>query len=130
MRMGHVDEDIIIDEVASFLKGKYDGEILQEVYVDGGRYADIVVSRKEKNLAVEVENDTDTYRNGVGQALHYERVGYIPVLAIPINRKDLLDPDTDSGEILNVCAGSNVALLGVDAHHDGDVKTGYLLRPF
>lgn len=109
-----------------------------DVLVKGYRYADLQVKTRGggRDIAVEAENGVGDYRDGVAQALHYRRAGYVPVLALPLIEGDLSDPDTDTGEILNVAADSRVGLMGVwfeeDEDAEGHAVTGasYVLRPW
>lgn len=108
-------------------------------WVRGDRYADLVVLREDgRDIAVEVENSVTSsdYRDGVGQVLHYRRAGYVPVLALPLIEADLSDPDSNTGEVLNVAADARVGLLGVWWEGDEDAAghavrgASYVLRPW
>jgi len=110
-----------------------------DVLVRGYRYADLQVKRDSRpDVLVEVENSVTAsdYRDGISQALHYGRAGYVPVLALPLIEGDLADPDTNTGEVLNVAADARVGLMAVwfeeDADSEGHAVTGagYVLRPF
>lgn len=138
--MTHIPEAKLTDAVRSALI-EYHGAATVvgagREYVRGNRYADLIVQDRphgRQAIAVEIENGAGEYRDALGQATHYRRAGYVPVVAMPVVVEDLADPDTDSGETLNVCAETHVGLLGVfvDADEAGAAVrgAGYVLRPF
>lgn len=142
--MTHIPEDEINGVVRDALR-EYHTEAVVEgdggVRVRGNRYADVLVRDRRGSrlpIAVEVENSVTTsdYRDGVAQAEHYRRAGYVPVLALPLVREDLTDPDSRTGEVLNVAADLDLGLLGVWFEEDRDEEgytvegAGYVLRPW
>lgn len=139
--MTHIPEEKLTDTVRGALTDYHDTSTVEgsgRVRVRGHRYADMAVRDRpdgKQQIAVEVENGKGEYRNGLGQASHYRAAGYVPVLALPVVRNDLADPDTDSGEALNACANADVGLLGIFLGEcEGDNEetvtgAGYVLRP-
>lgn len=142
--MTHIPESEINSVVRDALRDYHTEAVVEGdggVIVRGDRYADVLVRDRRGNrlpIAVEVENSTTTgdYRDGVAQAEHYRRAGYVPVLALPLVREDLSDPDSRTGEVLNVAAGADMGLLGVWFEDDEDAEgasvegAGYVLRPW
>jgi hypothetical protein len=138
--MTHIPEEKLNDAVRGALEDYHDRATVAGsgyVPVRGDRYADMVVEdrpRGRQAILVEVENGVGEYRDALGQATHYRRAGYVPVIAMPVVPADLTDPDTDTGETLNVCAEANVGLLGVFFEEDAEGNpvqgAGYVLRPW
>lgn len=105
--------------------------------VRGGRFVDLLVTDRPPGMlpiAIEVENKPGEYREAVGQAAHYRRAGYVPVVALPVDLDNLHRPDTNTGEALNVCAANETGLVGIALSESNDEVTvdfsGYILRPF
>lgn len=142
--MSHIDEADLSEAVRDALRDYHDEATVEGdgyEYVRGGRRADLTIQdrpRNQRDIAVEVENSVSTgdLRDGVAQAEHYRRAGYVPVVALPLILSDLPDPDTRSGEVLNIAAESRLGLMGVWFEDDEDTEgaevTGasYVLRPF
>jgi hypothetical protein len=138
--MTHIPEEKLNGAVRGALEGYHRGATVSGfgyVQVRGDRYADMVVENRRggrQAILVEVENGVGEYVEAIGQATHYRRAGYVPVMAMPVVVEDLADADTDSGETLNVCAEADVGLLGVffDRDEAGEPVTGagYVLRPW
>lgn len=137
--MTHVPETKLMDAIRGVLERYHDGATVSgsgSIRVRGHRYADLLVADRphgRQAIAVEAENGVGGYRDALGQVSHYRRAGYIPVIAMPVVVEDLADPDTDSGETLNVCAAADIGLLGVffdeDAAGESVTGAGYVLRP-
>lgn len=137
--MTHIPEANLLAAVEAGLRQYHSGATVEtgEFYVRGGRFADMRVTDRphgRRAIAVEVENGVGEYKDALGQATHYRRAGYVPVVAMPVVVEDLADPDTDTGETLNVCADAHVGLLGLlmeqDAHGAVVEDETYILRPF
>lgn len=92
--MTHETERTFHDRVVDELRERYGaGRVETNKHLQAsGRYADIWVDLEPVALAIEVENDADSVRPGVAQALFYAHVtGADPVLVIPAGHVDPAD---------------------------------------
>lgn len=106
--MTHIDEIDFEMAVAEWFRATYgDDAVEQQVYQDGPYwFADIVVDLDFATLYVEVENDADSVREGVGQAIGYAAV--LPNEGIPM----VVTPEhhLDDDEVARLSKGSSVVI--------------------
>lgn len=86
--MTHKTESNVQPAVARYFIDEYGGENVElQQYQPGPRwYCDIVVQLDWATLFIEVENDADSVRSGIAQALGYaaaDPVGGIPMVVTP-----------------------------------------------
>lgn len=108
--MTHLDEDEFRDRVAAWYRDR-DMRVATEVYQPGPYwFADIVVTGDDITRYIEVENDADSIRAGVGQAIGYAGAdpNGVPMVVVP-------NGHTESPDVQRLRQGSRVIVRAFDA---------------